>query len=193
MTVADEIYIPLESYKMPHGKMLRVLAGRHLRWPAIVGGVIVVALSVMAFTIRWEFGFVALLLVFIVYPMLLMWLYVRQCLTLDVAMNTVEHTLTISPTKVMVRWRPSLMSGEREASDENVSPEDSRVAVELPWRDDEVPMSRVTDVSCGLNAVTVWLRDSGRGAGFLYIPYNTIPEGKADRVVEWFRNRNKEI
>ncbi len=184
----EETMITLDGYKMPQSKMLRVLAARHLRWPAIVGAVVVVVLSFMAFTISWKYGFAALLLVFIVYPMLLMWLYMKYCLTLDVAMNTVEHTLYISPQMVRVRWRPSLMSGERDASEENVAEGDDRVAVELPWRDDEVPLSRVSDVSYGLKAVIVWLKDCGRGTGFLYIPYDTIPEGMADRVIEMLRN-----
>lgn len=180
--------ISLESYSLGTGRMLRVVAMRYMRVPVAVTAILFAALLVMGFTLDWRWGFLALTLVFIVFPMMLMWLYVRHSLTRDIAMNLMEHTVEIMPCNVTVRWRPSLFSGERDASEEAVDENDHRVPVTVEDRTDNIPMERVVGLQCGINALTVWLRDAGEGAGFLYIPYSTIPEGKADAVVEIFQN-----
>lgn len=167
--------------------MLRVVALRYLKVPIAVALVLLLVLFALGAMIDWRWGFTALLLIFVVFPMLLMWVYVRYCLTRDIAMNTVEHTAEISPGNIRVRWRPSLLSGERDADEEPESKNDDRVPVALQWRDDDISMTRITGITYGLKAMTVWLSDCGQGAGFLYIPYSTIPEGRADDVVEMFR------
>lgn len=188
-----ETKITLDSYRLNSSKMLQVVALRYMKLPVAVTSIFFIAFVVMGFTLDWRWGFLALVLVFIIFPMLLMWLYVRHSLTRDIAMNLMEHSVDITPEETIVHWRPSLFASERDASEDAVDENDSRTPVTLEMRHDSIPMHRVAGVQCGLHALTVWLRDVGDGAGFLYIPYATIPEGKADEVVEIYRSAIPEI
>lgn len=173
--------IQLEAYTMPKALMLRVVAQRHARPVLLTTAAAVVALAVCGVCIDLRFAVGALLLVFIVFPMLLMWLYVRYCLTRDVAMNVVEHTVRLSNDIFEVHWRPGLLSSELDEAAEGG--EDGGVKP-LPWRTDLIPISRVTRIDIGLKALTLWLADEGAGPGFLYLPYSTIPEGQADILIK---------
>lgn len=181
----EEECIEFAAYRMPKGRMLSVLAWRHMRWAGAVAILAAAALLTVGIIVDLRLAACALLLLLVVYPLIVMAVYIRYSLTPDVAVNVVEHTSSLHSDGIRVRWRPSLTTSELEECRR-----DDREPEELPWRTDVIPFSRITDISIGLKALTVWLSDAGAGSGFIYLPYDTIPEGKADKVLDVLqRNR----
>lgn len=173
------LQIVTDEYSMPRSRVLSVVAAHRLLWPIVIMLLAFIALMTVGVVYDLRYVVLAFMVLFVIMPMMLAWVYIRYCLTRDAAMNVATHTLVITDESISVNWRPSLLSSEkREAEKEDREPE------ELPMRTDNIPLERVKRTSIGLKGITVWLDDSGAGDGFLYIPYDTIPEGEADMVVK---------
>lgn len=181
MTTTERI--ELTEYSMPQGRVLSVVAARHLRFPITVCSILTIGFLVAGF-FDLRFLVVALMVLFVVTPMLMAWVYIRHCLTRDAAMNVAPHEVSLSDDYIEVRWRPSRLSSEKKEAEEA-----DRKLDELPRRTDRIGKERIKGTSIGLKGLTVWLSDAGTGEGFLYIPYDTIPQGEADRVVEMMTAR----
>ena len=169
--------ITLDSYALSKGKMLRVTAARYMRWPLAIISLGFLALIVLGCVLSWKWFVMALMYLLILTPLLMFFLYIRYCINLEMAMNTSEHILTVEPDRIVCRWRPSLLPSERKlhSDDEPTTPD---------WRTDEFAKERVKGLRIGVEALSIWLDNGGKGAAFFYVPYSSIPEGEADRLVE---------
>ena len=178
--------INLENYVMPKSLMLKVVAMRYMRRSLSIFFLILIVLVALGVIFNWKWLILALMMVFIAGPIILMWLYVRHCISLEIAMNTSEHYLTISEDGIKCRWRPLLhITSEKEKENDSDSGDESL------WKEMTIPLNRIEDISFSMDAMTVWLKNHGREKGFFYIPYVTIPEKKADDLVRILRNNHK--
>lgn len=181
--------ITFDKYTMSKSKMLIILALRHMRLTSAITAMAAFAMMLLGIICDLRFIIAALLVILIIYPMMVSWLYIRHCFTRDIAMNIVEHTTTLHKDRLEVEWRPSLLSSEQKEIENDTEEQANNSNIVLEKRKDIIPFSRITHTSIGLSALTIWLKDSGEGAGFVYIPYDTIPEGKSDEVVETLQKR----
>lgn len=90
-------------FRMGHGAFLRRLAQRHARWYVVGAAIAIVALLGISILCRdFRYAVLALMILFIVIPMLAALLYINYALAPKRSFNTMPHRLTLTERVVRV-------------------------------------------------------------------------------------------
>lgn len=173
--------ISTERYNISHGKFIKLLlqlVGRRWLWfPAIL----FVVVSLFAVLSDLRYAIVAMMVLFILIPMLLAFLYIYYGLSQGCWQNILERRLTVSDDFVEI---VSYVKRKIGFDDEETLREEERIT-KIEWKD----INRVRFISSG-----IVLELSCRPYGFMYIPFSAIPDKEESKkmielILERF-NRN---
>jgi hypothetical protein len=88
---------------MGSGAMARYLLLRHGFWCTVVVGFAALLLIIIGVAADLRFAILGLMLIFLVLPMLLAFVYFKHGLTLENALNILPHTLTVSEKGITIQ------------------------------------------------------------------------------------------
>jgi hypothetical protein len=101
---------------MGSGAMARYLLLRHGFWCTVVVGFAALLLIIIGVAADLRFSILGLMLIFLVLPMLLAFVYFKHGLTLENALNILPHTLTFSEKGITIQTYKRKESEPNEAS-----------------------------------------------------------------------------
>lgn len=176
--------IMMERYRLPKGLMLRIAAMRFMKIPLLCIAVLFIVFSVMGFIWDLRFLILAFMLLLIATPIIMFWLYMRYCLNLLMVMNTEEHTFSVSDKGIVCRWFPKrIYDSIDDISSENKEADDRKTEPEEEAREETILPEETKGIDVGIKGLTIWIKRKTNEVGFFYIPYITIPQGKADELL----------
>lgn len=150
-------------FRMGKGTLaLHLLAMYAVPWLLVMAILAVVALLCAIFVdLRW--GVVSLMLVFLILPMLLAFLYYYYGLQHFTAVNTVFHDLTVGDHGLIVTvYEKKVFNGEEESG--AISGESDFLYE--PLLTNQIPFDNISRIKVGMKSVTLPVK----GKGFIWIP-----------------------
>lgn len=165
MTTQQTTQISTEKFKLSAGQfivLLTRLAG--LKWLAVpIIGVVSLAITAIALA-DVRLAILAMMLVFIVIPMIMAMLYINYGLSENCYINVIDHEIIFSEKEIIIQTYHI-----RNPEEENPEEEIKRHIVE--WE-------TIKDVQYGLKHILLII--SQPRFGFLYIPLSAFPESSSN-------------
>lgn len=165
MTDSIDIELNTSKFKISKGEMLaKVLFQRYgaVLWSALAA---VMAIgSASALLLDWRCALVAVMMVFILLPAIIAFVFYNYALSLRVLCECYEHTLSISSGGIQrVSYLPCPDGDEQSKSKE--------VKEYFTW-------GEISKYTLSLQGMTLWLHSSP--PGFITIPWSILPQPKED-------------
>lgn len=154
------------SYKMPQSKFLVTLAGLYGRAWGVGLGVAIMICGGLAVIGGWRWCVVALMLVFLIAPMLMAYLYFAYALRPEIFFNPQMHTAEVADGKlnIHIALRPDKVEDDK-STEEGSEPE---------WRSVSFALSEIGQYSVGMDSVRIPIGNKG----WLWLPKRAFPDDR---------------
>lgn len=190
------------TFRMSQRSFITLLARKHGLPYAIPALIVIIALIITAVILSdLRYLILALMLLFIVIPMIAALLYINYALSPLRAFNALPHAILLAPTNIHIKIFPRKKKKNKENEDKEYGKEDAykdssedKYEAELGVREEnkkekekdedeedtlpptimELPYDTISPYTAGLNNVTIPLKQ-GNASGFLYIPLSAFP------------------
>ena len=191
---APEEGVLTSVFQMGGGAMARFLIGHHGFLPlATAGGA---ALLMLAFGLAFDLrvAIAALMVVCLLLPMLAAWIYFRHGLTFENSVNSLPHTVEITPAGIRIAIYA------RAIPDENITEKAAEKGHPHPEEPDTpaprmffYPPENIATYSAGASALRIPLRSKPDSTGFLLLPYSVFTDTeefkRAVKILQSFKNQ----
>lgn len=177
----DEVLFESEVFVLPRQKMLSRLRRRYGRGAIVAASVAVTVLAAAGVLYRDpRIPVAGLMFLFLGWSVLTSFLYISHAITKAMLLNTTPHRILVSSSGIIVSRQPDTIT-EEDGTERTIS----HNPVFFPY-------SAFSGYRVGLQALTLLFPEPGtkRREGFLYIPYEALPTGAADRLIAILKGKS---
>lgn len=176
--------ITTSLFSIPRARLLRAAAAPRLHVLLPPALILFAAAIAAAILVDPRYILVALMILLIVAPMLLAFLYLSCLLSPRTVPNAYPHTLTLTGAAIHLRAAvPPLpdrsgKAGKKSSNEGNDAEiQEDHIPQETKIIELEIPLNDISHVRIGLKDLTIYLK--GRPTGLLIIPYSAHPDPDA--------------
>lgn len=164
-----------ERYRMSHSKFIITLFRLVSNVWLVVPAILFIGAVVMAIVIDLAYVIVAMMILLILIPLMMAFLYVYYGLAQGCWINILEKEIKLMSEGIEVKMFFKINKGRRDAEEvtqDNSECDDVDDKVEIEERVRIIKWSEIKDLRLSIDSVMLMLAD--KPMGFLYIPLTTI-------------------
>lgn len=165
-----------EVYRLSQSGLLSYLARHHGKWPAVIALSIIAGLGLTAWIFAdLRFLILALMVLFIVVPMIMAFLYFSYALDADVSFNVLPHSIGIDNSGIYVKIMPR--RDKKNSTDDDYDDEEEIAEPVVKF----YSFSRFGRYEVGYNCLYLQIKQADEKAesgnsGFLYLPIDIFQD-----------------